>query len=101
MLATRLPGAISRPDALPCAHRRVSQEALRRAPTASSQRSPLMTDTPSPEDRDNPTTTPEPDKPDVSGNGDPSTEEATAEAAVAADAPGLDDARSAEEIPTV
>src|SRR5690242_18828763 len=59
-----------------------------------------MTDTPSPEDRDNPTTTPEPDTPVVEGNGDPSTEEAVAEAAIAADAPALDEAR-AEEIPTV
>src|SRR6185503_84800 len=60
-----------------------------------------MTDTPSHEDRDNPTTTPEPDTPAVTPNGDPSTEEAVAEAAVAADAPALDEARAVEEVPTV
>src|SRR3954452_7296744 len=93
MLAARLPGALSRPDAQPL--RALSSNTARRAHQPAA-RGPHMTETPSPEDKTHETaTTPAPAASE--GNGDPAPvpvteEQATAEAAVAADAPALDDA---------
>src|SRR3954453_6026170 len=97
MLAARLPGASSRPDALPprafCSHRREE----RGAPISQQPEVHTMTETPSPEDKNLETATP-PDTAASEGNGDPAPvtpEQATAEAAVAADAPSLDETPAA------
>src|ERR1700754_5266519 len=95
MLATRLPGALPRPEPRPRALFQLLRFAARQA---SSQRSNTMTESPSPEDKNETATTPEPETPaaasDPNGVSAPpvSVEDATAEAAVAADAPSLDDA---------
>src|SRR3954451_19459556 len=92
MLVTRLPDAFSPPDGLsPCAfcsHRREEHG----APISQQPEVHTMTETPSPEDKKLETAT-TPDTAASEGNGDPAPvtpEQATAEAAVAADAPSLD-----------
>src|SRR3954471_20681076 len=101
MLAARLPGALPRPDAL--AHRAHLTNSRRAHQPAA--RGPDMTETPSPEDKTPETaTTPAPAASE--GNGDPTPapvteEQATAEAAIAPDAPALDAGESGEPIGAV